>query len=42
MNDEVRKAKPRYNKSTDSWNIFVEVGGRDIPVGTTCCKVDCS
>jgi len=29
------KAKPRYNKSTDSWNVFVEVNGKDVPVGTT-------
>lgn len=29
------KAKPRYNKETDSWNVYVEVGGRDIVVGTT-------
>ncbi len=27
------KAKPRYNGSTDSWNVFIEVGGKDIAVG---------
>lgn len=30
-----KKAKIRYNKGTDSWNIFIEVDGRDIVVGTT-------
>ena len=34
MSDK-RKAKLRYNKGTDSWNVFIEVDGRDIPVGTT-------
>ena len=29
------KAKLRYNKSTDSWNVFVEANGKDVPVGTT-------
>ena len=33
MSDK-RKAKLRYNKETYSWNIFIEVDGRDIPVGT--------
>lgn len=37
MSDK-RKAKLRYNKGTDSWNIFIEVDGRDIPVGTTLSK----
>ena len=29
------KAKLRYNKSTDLWNVFVEANGKDVPVGTT-------
>lgn len=31
MSDK-RKAKLRYNKETCSWNVFIEVDGRDIPV----------